>query len=190
MKTGSVRLAPEGGALEGYLEALLEQGAGTAAREPAEAEAHGIESLVVRTGGVAVALPQRSLEATLPWPDRLARPPRGAPSWFVGRMRHGRAWLPVADLAALILPPGCQGRLAEPAVRLRWVLLVEAVHMRWGLACESVTEPTRLAPAALRPREPAWPAWLAGTVPARRLLVVDVHRLIDQMSREAGIENA
>ncbi len=168
-----------GGGLAGYLDDLLDERAPREAMPAPEGSGQRLEALVVEAGGVGFALPQAAVEAVLPAPTRLARPPRGAPAWLLGRLVRGGARRPVADLAAALLPRGRAGAGPRP-----WLV---ALAGRWVLACDRVGDPVALGRSEVRWRRPGERRpWLAGVASAPPALVVNPTRLAAWLDAAAG----
>jgi len=168
-----------GGGLAGYLDDLLDERASQEAMPAPGGAGQRLEALLVEAGGVAFALPQAAVEAVLPAPGRLARPPRGAPAWLLGRLVRGGTRIPVADLAAALLPKGRAGAGARG-----WLVLLAG---GWALACERVADPVSLGRGQVRWRRPdGGRPWLAGVAAAPAALVVNPTRLAAWLDAAAG----
>ena len=167
------------GGLAGYLDDLLDERASQAAMPAPEGTGQRLEALVVEAGGVGFALPQAAVEAVLPAPERLVRPPRGAPAWLLGRLARGGARRPVADLAAALLPRG-RARAGQRS----WLV---ALAGGWVLACDRVGDPVALGRSEVRWRRPEERRpWLAGVASAPPALVVNPTRLAAWLDASAG----
>ena len=168
-----------GGGLAAYLDDLLDERASQAAMPAPEGTGQRLEALVVEAGEVAFALPQAAVEAVLPAPGRLARPPRGAPAWLLGRLARGGTRVPVADLAAALLPPGRAAAGQRP-----WLV---ALAGGWALACDRVGDPVSLGRDQVRWRRPdGRRPWLAGVAAEPAALVLNPTRLTAWLDAAAG----
>ncbi|MEW5823934.1 MAG: chemotaxis protein CheW, partial [Pseudomonadota bacterium] len=123
--------------------------------------------LLLRVGGLRLALPAERIAAVLPEQTEVRTFPR-QPDWVLGAVSAlGRQSL-VMRLDAVVLghPQGAPAR----------VVLMDGG--RWGLACDAVEEERALDPSTVVWREAgSGRAWLAGTARAERLAVLDVDGL-------------
>ena len=167
------------GSLAGYLDDLLDERASQEARPAPGGAGQRLEALLVEAGGVAFALPQAAVEAVLPAPERLACPPRSAPAWLLGRLVRRGTRVPVADLAAALLPRGRAGSGARG-----WLVLLAG---GWALACDRVGDPVSLGRGQVRWRRPEERRpWLAGVASEPPALVVNPTRLAAWLEAAAG----
>ena len=182
MIRGQIAVGPgtgSGGGLADYLDDLLDERAPEVAMPAPGGTGQRLEALVVEAGGVGFALPQTVVEAVLPAPGRLVRPPRGAPAWLLGRLARGGARRPVADLAAALLPRGRASAGPRP-----WLV---ALAGGWVLACDRVGDPVALGRSAVRWRRPEERRpWLAGVASKPPALVVNPIRLAAWLDAAAG----
>ena len=162
--------------LSDYLEALLAPES-TAQQEPAEAEP-GSRYRLCSASGVALALPEDAVEPARPCPS-LPPAPRADTPWYLGQVECSGRSFEVAHLGRLVAP----GLSEQPAT-----VLLPLRKSDWALVCDEASQVVSLRERDVRWRKtPGSRSWLAGTVSARRVAVIDVGGMLDIFRSEANV---
>ncbi|MES2684481.1 MAG: chemotaxis protein CheW [Pseudomonadota bacterium] len=160
--------------VQSYLDALLDtvtpSEPETVVVEAPPAIDDGLPVYVLAAGGLTLALPQAAVAEVLSMPgdaDPLPGP------LAVGLAIHDEFPLWLADLAAMVLPAARHAVLPPAAERLTHALRLRGSE--WALCVEAAPEKLVLKPDEIQPRGAgSTRPWLAGTVLARGLAVLDV----------------
>ena len=163
-------------AVQGYLDELLEsispaEPIGVAPPpEPVAAADDGLSVYVLQAGGLSLAIPVVAVAEVMTMPaDAEAMPG----PLTIGLAIHDEFPLWLADLAAVVLPTARLAALPLASTRLTHVLRLRGSE--WALCVEALPQPLTLAPDEIQARGAgSTRLWLAGTVLARGLAVLDV----------------
>ncbi len=128
--------------------------------------------------GVALALPEDAVEPALPCPPLPTASRAGTP-WYLGQAECSGRSFEVAHLGRLVAP----GLSEQPAT-----VLLPLRESDWALACDEASQMVSLCEQDVRWRKtPGNRSWLAGTVSARRVAVIDVGGMLDIFRSEANV---
>lgn len=161
--------------LSDYLDALLTPES-MAQQEPIDTES-GSHYRLCSASGVALALPEDAVEPALPCPPL---PPASCVDtpWYLGQVECSGRSFDVAHLGRLVAP----GLSEQPAA-----VLLPLRESDWALACDEASQRVSLREQDVRWRTtPGSRSWLAGTVSARRVAVIDVGGMLDIFRSEAN----
>ncbi len=162
--------------LNDYLDALLTPES-TAQQEPVDTEP-GSHYRLCSASGVALALPEDAVESALPCPP-LPTASRADTPWYLGPVECSGRSFEVAHLGRLVAP----GLSEQPAA-----VLLPLRESDWALACDEASQMVSLREQDVRWRKtPGSRSWLAGTVSARRVAVIDVAGMLDIFRSEANL---
>lgn len=128
------------------------------------------QALLFQVGRLKLAVPLLKLHSVVPWTEHISAMPN-QPRWCHGMFRYRERNVVVIDTERLVLPDNRQ-RTDDETAGAEHILIVG--DGRWGLACRTVGEVTRLTPEEVkwrsaRGRRP----WLAGTVLGRLCALMD-----------------
>lgn len=132
-------------------------------------------SLLMRVGGVRLAIPLKSLYGIRRHSERLARLP-DSPSWVLGLLHDRQERVQVVD-TRFLLRRSADGMPGQAAPADYSVLIV--AKGRWGLNCEQIEHVITVQPAAVKWRaERRKRPWFAGVLPGELCTLVDVPALV------------
>ncbi|HFD80854.1 MAG TPA: hypothetical protein ENK05_10780 [Gammaproteobacteria bacterium] len=173
----SAPLAAEGGS--GAVPSTVEEGssAGQSLHEPGISSRARFRAQSFQVAGLTLAIPLDQVDAVV---DATAVTPRSEsspPLW--GVLEDGAGSCRVVDTAQVVLPAARSAALGDPAARCTAVLRLRG---GWALACERVGEVVEIEAGEVCWRsERAQRTWLAGTLRARSMALLDVEALGRQL---------
>ena len=142
------------------------------------------QCLFFNVGVVKLAVPLVKLKGVVPFPEKVARPPK-SPDWYLGLYMNRGQHVKIIDTAELILPDGYNGK--KEACEPNKVIFIGEGEL--GLVCSDIGDVVKLNESEVRWREQdnSKRPWLFGTVKKHLCALVDTAGII-KMLRQMGIE--